>query len=194
MYIIHSIVSSKDVALHGCFRCQHTIGYNLGFKPYPSRYQRKQFRKQVLNTNQHCDPLLQPSRHDSISALANSSSTEESPLIRLFDFAKYKTGSKIGPERTPALLFPILASGSRSRGVQTGRHLTSLAHLLSQDQVWLTAQATAATAATSQVQRWKWKSLMSRFRYRTGCCRTNHSPFNDWTVTTPKSTVVSSHE
>jgi hypothetical protein len=51
-------------------------------------------------------------------------------------------GSTIGPKNTPALFFPILAGGSRSRGGQTGRPvhrgLTSLAHLLTPAQVWLT--------------------------------------------------------
>jgi hypothetical protein len=47
-----------------------------------------------------------------------------------FSAALCDQGSKIGPERTPALLFPILASGSRSRGAQTGHPCPPWAHLL----------------------------------------------------------------
>jgi hypothetical protein len=89
-----------------------------------------------------------------------------------------------GPKLAPKGVFPILAGGSRSRGAQTSRlpHKSrpSTTHpvdlLLSLVQVGSpTAQAIAATA---QVQRRKWKMLMSRFRLRIAChCFRASNPF-----------------
>jgi len=90
-------------------------------------------------------------------------------IICMSEAIRDKSG--LESKRTPALLFPILANGSRSRGAQTGRPCPPGAHLLgslAQPGSGL-AHPQLRLAAIAQVQRRKWKLLMSRFRYRTTC-------------------------
>jgi hypothetical protein len=101
-----------------------------------------------------------------------SSVSEAPPVVWRGSFEQ---GSRTGPPKASlTYFFPILAGGSRSRGAQTGPCPLTMAHLLA-----LTAQPGSPTAqaiaATAQVQRRKWKLLMSRFRYRTACSSTVRS-------------------
>ncbi|CAM6002059.1 unnamed protein product [Sphagnum balticum] len=91
-------------------------------------------------------------------------------MTRSWPSHQAKRQAELSPGRfTEAPL--VVWRGSFEQGSRTGPCPLTMAHLLG-----LTAQPGSPTAqaiaATAQVQRRKWKLLMSRFRYRTTCYQT----------------------
>jgi hypothetical protein len=90
---------------------------------------------------------------------------------------------KLGAQKSiPANLFPFLNRGNYSRGGKNGVLVTSWA----QARLRFCSPAAQVEAATAQVQRQKWKLLMSRFRRRIPCNRAGcRSLYDSWSWRSP---------